>query len=99
MLALNTSFRGLSCGVLRFWRLRVAKDFTKPEYYIGQTVVWNLRFRDKEFSYFVDIVGIAWTNIDWQYLVSLAEDNPFPFEDQNSQWVDAKELRLASFSE
>ena len=49
MLPLNTPFWGLPCGTPRYWRLRVEKDFVKPKYYIGQTVVHQFKIFQKQF--------------------------------------------------
>ena len=95
MLQLNTRFWGLPCGIPRFWRLRVAKDFTKPEYYIGQTVMHCYQLRDKQFRVYVDVLGIAWTGMDWQYLINLPKSHPlFKRDDRECEWVNSKELKL-----
>lgn len=95
MLSPSTRFWGLPCGIPRFWRLRVAKDFSKPEYYIGQTVMHCCQLQDKQFCVYVDVMGISWTGMDWQYLVELPESHPyFKPDDYESEWVDSKDLRL-----
>lgn len=91
----STRFWGLPCGIPRFWRLRVAKDFPKPEYYIGQTVMHCCQLRDKQFRVYVDVLGIASTGIGWQYMVNLPESHPwFKPDDHEYEWVDSKELKL-----
>lgn len=95
MLQPSTRFWGLPCGIPRFWRLWVAKDFTKPEYYIGQTVMHCCQLQNKQFCVYVDVLGIAWTGMDWQYLIDLPKSHPlFKADDCESDWVDSKELRL-----
>ena len=95
MLPLNTPFWGLPCGVPRFWRLRISKDFTKPKYYIGQTVVHWAQVKETEVFAHVDVLGISWTGIDWQYLVNLPENHPwFRAKDEEWIWADSCELKL-----
>jgi hypothetical protein len=95
MLQLSTRFWGLPCGIPRFWRLRVAKDFTKPEYYFGQTVMHCCQLIDKQVFVYVDVLGIAYTGIDWQYMVNLPTAHPwFKPGDRETEWVDSKELKL-----
>ena len=87
MLSPSTPFWGLPCNVPRFWRLRVSRDFTKPEYYIGQTVVYQ--------EVLVDVTGIAWASSDWQYLVELAVYHRQAAKKlELEQWVDSKDLKL-----
>lgn len=93
MLPLNTPFWGLPCGVPRFWRLRIAKDFKKPKYYIGQTVLHRTEIRGKEITSHVDVLGIFWTTHDWQYLVNLPENHPLS-EDGEEQWVWADDSEI-----
>jgi hypothetical protein len=95
MLQLSTRFWGLPCGIPRFWRLRVAKDFTKPEYYIGQTVMHCCQLIDKQVRVYVDVRGIAYTGMDWQYMVELPASHPwFKQFDNQTEWIDSKDLRL-----
>jgi hypothetical protein len=91
----STRFWGLPCGIPRYWRLRVAKDFIKPEYYIGQTVMHCCQLKDKQFCVCVDVLGVAWTGMDWQYMVDLPVSHPyFKADDYETEWVDSKDLRL-----
>lgn len=93
MLAPSTPLWGLPCGIPRFWRLRVAKDFPKPEYYIGQTVLHRTKLRDREIFTHVDVLGVAWSGCGWQYLVEFPSKHPYLDEpDTDSQWVDNNEL-------
>ncbi|BAY90789.1 MULTISPECIES: hypothetical protein [unclassified Tolypothrix] len=95
MLSPSTPFWGIPCGVPRFWRLRVAKDFSKPEYYIGQTVIHVVKRGDKTSEFLVDIRGLSWTGFDWQYFIEVPSCHPDanpPWEE--TAWVDAKELKL-----
>jgi hypothetical protein len=92
MLPLNTPFWGLPCGVPRFWRLRIARDFSKPKYYIGQTVLHRAVVVNREVFAHVDVLGISWTGHDWQYLVNFPSNHPWWRPDEDMQWVDSKEL-------
>lgn len=88
MLSPSTRFWGLPCNVPRFWRLRVAKDFTKPKYHIGQTVIYQ--------EFLVDVTGIAWMFDDWEYLI---EPSVYPQrvkakERAWEEWVKSRELKL-----
>jgi hypothetical protein len=95
MLQPSTRFWGLPCGIPRFWRLRVAKDFPKPEYHIGQTVMHCCVLQDKQVCVYVDVLGISWTGMDWQYLIDLPTSHPyFKPDDYETEWVDSKELKL-----
>lgn len=95
MLQPSTRFWGLPCGIPRFWRLRVAKDFPKPEYYIGQTVMHCCELQNRQVRVYVDVLGISWTGMGWQYLVELPESHPyFKPDDYETEWVDSKELKL-----
>lgn len=95
MLQPSTRFWGLPCGIPRFWRLRVAKDFSKPEYYIGQTVMHCCELQDRRVCVYVDVLGISWTEMDWQYMVKLPASHPwFELDERQYEWVDSKELKL-----
>ncbi|MDZ8227098.1 hypothetical protein [Nostoc sp. ChiVER01] len=77
----------------KFWRLRVSKEFSKPEYYIGQTVLHKTKVKHGEILYPVTVLGLSWTGMDWQYMVSLPEDHPwFEVDDNEREWVDDREL-------
>jgi hypothetical protein len=95
MLQPSTRFWGLPCGVPRFWRLRVAKDFIKPEYYLGQTVMHCCQLKEKQVFVYVDVLGISWTGMDWQYMVDLPTRHPwFKPDDHECEWIDSKDLKL-----
>lgn len=95
MLAPTMPFWGLPCGVPRFWRLRVARDFSKPKYYIGQTVVHVVKRPNIEYRIHVDVLGLAWSGSDWQYMIEMPEYHPFFKPDQSDwDWVDDNELIL-----
>ncbi|MEH1786455.1 MAG: hypothetical protein V7L23_12925 [Nostoc sp.] len=77
----------------KFWRLRVSKEFSKPEYYIGQTVLHKTKVKQGEILYPVTVLGLFWTGMDWEYIVALPEDHPwFEIDDRELEWVDDWEL-------
>lgn len=43
MLAADAPTLGIFQQASKFWRLRVSKEFDKPEYYIGQTVLHRVK--------------------------------------------------------
>lgn len=94
MLSPSMPFWGLPCGAPRFWRVRVAKDFSKPKYYIGQLVAHNITV-PRVSTEFVTVIGFAWSGIDWQWLIDVEESHPWfkPYE-MEFHWVDEKELTL-----
>lgn len=95
MLSPSTPFWGLPCGVPRFWRLRIAKEFDKPKYYIGQTVVHVVNRLGINGRFYVDVLGLVWNGQDWQYCILIPEDHPdFKSNQSDWDWVDDKELTL-----
>ena len=93
MLAVDGPILGNFRQASQFWRLRVSKEFSKPEYYIGQTVLHKTKVKQGEILYPVTVLGLSWTGLDWQYRVSLPEDHPwFEVDDNESEWVDDHEL-------
>ncbi|MEH2399668.1 hypothetical protein [Nostoc sp.] len=93
MLAPDAPTLGIFQQASKFWRLRVSKEFDKPEYYIGQTVLHKIKVRQGEILYPVTVLGLSWTGMDWQYQVSLPEDHPwFQVDDNELEWVDDREL-------
>jgi hypothetical protein len=74
-------------------RLRITKEFDKPEFFIGQTVLHKTKVKQGEILYPVTVVGLSWTGMDWQYSVSLPEDHLwFKADDNEREWVDDQEL-------
>ncbi|MDZ8260636.1 hypothetical protein [Nostoc sp. ChiQUE01b] len=95
MIALDAPSLGNFRQASKFWRLRVSKEFSKPEYYIGQTVLHKIKVKQGEILYPVTVLGLSWTGMDWQYSVSLPEDHPwFEPDDNEREWVDDHELEL-----
>jgi hypothetical protein len=93
MLAVDAPTLGIFSQAPQFWRLRITKEFDKPEYFIGQTVLHKTKVKQGEILYPVTVVGLSWTGMDWQYSVSLPEDHPwFKPDDNEREWVDDREL-------
>lgn len=93
MLAVDVPTLGIYDRAPQFWRLRVSKEFDKPEYFIGQTVLHKTKVKQGEILYPVRVVGLSWTGMDWQYSVALPEDHPwFKVDDNEREWVDDREL-------
>lgn len=95
MISPSTPFWGLPCGIARYWRLRVAKDFSRPKYYIGQTVIHEVNRVNAKGRFFVDVLGLVWNGKEWQYCVCIPDDHPdFKINDSDWDWVEDKELTL-----
>lgn len=91
MLSLEPSTLGNHCDVnaLKFWHLRINKNYDKPEYYIGQTVLHRIKVSQGEILHPVTIFGVLWTGIDWEYAVQFPENHPhFQPEDSEWDWLD-----------
>ena len=88
MLAVDAPPLGNFRQAPQFWRLRITKEFDKPEYYIGQTVLHRIRVRQGEILHPVTVLGLRWTGIDWEYFVELPENHPwFEAEDREVEWL------------
>ncbi|MEH1903089.1 MAG: hypothetical protein V7L04_17165 [Nostoc sp.] len=76
---------GVFSQASKFWRLRISKEFAKPEYYIGQTVLHKIKVRQGEILHPVTVIGLRWSGFDWMYAVELPEDHP-QFEPEDHGW-------------
>jgi hypothetical protein len=85
MLALDAPVLGISGQASQFWRLRISKNYDKPEYYIGQTVMHKMKVRQGEILHPVTVIGVRWNGIDWSYAVLLPEDHP-QFDPEDHGW-------------
>lgn len=95
MISPSTPFWGIPCNVPRFWRLRVAKDFSRPKYYIGQTIIHVVGLQGRTSEFLVDVIGISWTGEQWQYQIELPDCHPFYDKfDQRVDWVESNVLKL-----
>lgn len=93
MLASDVPVFSLAGKSPRFWHLRISRDFDKPKYFIGQTVLHKIQVRQGEILHPVELIGISWTGIDWQYSAKLPDDHPwFRFEDNEVEWLDEHQI-------
>ena len=92
MLSLNSLLEQSFCSQ-DFWQLPVTKEFDQPEYYIGQTVFHLMKVEQGEILHPVTVHGVAWTGVDWEYLVELPPSHPrFKKEDREWDWLGDYEL-------
>ena len=88
MLSLNPFELG-SIGFEDFWSLRVTKEFTNPDYYIGQVVLLRHKVSQGEILFPVEITGISWMGDSWEYKVELPPDHPHFIErDREVEWYE-----------
>jgi hypothetical protein len=94
MLASDAPILTLASKVPRFWHLRIDReDFSKPEYYIGQTVFHKMKVKHGEILHPVTVIGLWWSGWDWTYCIQLPEDHPeFVYEDHEWHEVEAHQL-------
>jgi hypothetical protein len=93
MLSLNTA-PGLCVNDSEdFWLLRVSKDFDQPEYFIGQTVWHRMKHPAGEILHPVEVIGLWWNGLDWNYIVSLPEDHP-QFVPENNQVIEVEDWQI-----
>ncbi|MDF5712068.1 MAG: hypothetical protein PUP90_31445 [Nostoc sp. S4] len=85
MLAPDAPTLGIFSQASKFWRLRVSKEFSKPEYYIGQTVLHRINVKQGEILHPVKIIGARWDGVGWVYAVELPDDHPL-FEREDHAW-------------
>jgi hypothetical protein len=78
MLAVDAPNLGSCCNAnaLKFWHLRISKVFTKPEYYIGQSVLHKMKVKQGEILHPVTVIGLWWSGNSWTYFIQLPEDHP-----------------------
>ena len=93
MLAVDVPTLGNFRQAPQFWRLRITKEFDKPEYYIGQTVLHRIKVRQGEILHPITVIGLYWSGIDWIYIIDLPENHPqFKLEDHT--WGEAQDWQL-----
>ncbi|MHC5765736.1 MAG: hypothetical protein ACYTXI_08935 [Nostoc sp.] len=85
MIASDAPTLGIFRQASKFWRLQISKEFDKPEYYIGQTVLHKMKVRQGEILHPVTVIGLRWSGFDWMYAVELPEDHP-QFHPENHGW-------------
>jgi hypothetical protein len=67
------------------YSLQIIGDCDQPEYYIGQLVLHRMKRSNGEILHPVQIIGLYWTGIDWEYAVSLPPDHP-QFVEEDHEW-------------
>jgi hypothetical protein len=94
MVALNAPVSGC-CDVnaLRFWHLRISKAFSRPEYYIGQTVLHKMEVKHGEILHPVMVIGLWWNGFNWVYAIDLPKDHPH-FKPEDHEWDDVEDYQL-----
>lgn len=91
MISFNSSLQ--SCVAARCNALLIIGDFDQPEYHIGQLVWHCIKRPTGETLYPVQIVGICWSGLYWEYCVVLPEHHPwFQFNDSDYEWVSSDVL-------
>lgn len=86
MLASSGNF---SAGSLCFWHQPVSKEFSQPQYFIGELALHVMRVPKGYVLHLVKVVGAYWTGIDWQYAIELPTDHPYYKKlDGEFEWVD-----------
>lgn len=93
MLAVDAPTLGIFSQAPQFWRLRVSKEFDKPEYFIGQTVLHKMKVRQGEILHPVTVIGVRWCGAGWMYAVEFPEDHP-QFELEDHAWDELEEYLL-----
>lgn len=87
MLASQTPTLGNCCDVsaLKFWYLRIIKNYDNPEYYIGETVLHRMKHPQGEILHPVTVFGMLWTGVNWEYAVQFPKNHP-RFKPEDSEW-------------
>lgn len=93
MLALDVPNLGVFQQASKFWRLQVSKEFSKPEYFLGQTVLHKIQVRQGEILHPVTVIGVRWDGFGWMYAVELPEDHP-QFEPEDHGWDELERWQL-----
>lgn len=97
MLPSISPFRVGEPACLYFWQLPISKQFTLPQYYIGQVVLHQIKRPNGEILHPVVVIGISWTGSDWQYGVQFPEDHPqYQPGDIEADWVDEWQIEEAN---
>lgn len=75
-------------GSLCFWYEPVIKEFSQPEYFIGELVFHIVQVVDGYILYPVKVLGLCWTGLDWEYAVELPVEHPYYIADDcEVYWV------------
>src|SRR3712207_1240079 len=77
MVSYRRFFQGLSIPAFQTcWFVRVSKKFSLPEYYPGQVVFHVMQAPGGYIAHPVEVVGLIWNGLDWDYWVALPPDHP-----------------------
>jgi len=93
MLAIDVPTLGICDRAPQFWRLRITKEFDKPEYFIGQTVLHKMKVSQGEILHPVKVVGLRWSGVEWVYSVEFPKDHP-QFELEDHEWDELEDSQL-----
>lgn len=94
MLPLSSSLQDCAAPCCSY-SLQIIGEFSQPEYYIGQLVLHRIKRPNGEILHPVQILGVFWTGLDWQYAVSYPPDHPhFQIDDGEFDWIDDWQLEL-----
>lgn len=95
MLAVDAPVSAMCCSAnaLKFWHLRITKNFPLPKYYIGQAVFHVMKVKQGEILHPVTIIGIGWNRTGWDYEVELPSDHPdLNLDDLEYSWLSENEI-------
>lgn len=67
------------------YSLKIIEEFGQPEYYIGQLILHRIKLCNGEILHPVQVCGVLWTGIDWEYAVTLPSDHP-QFVEEDHEW-------------
>lgn len=88
MLPVESPFKVNEPTCLYFWQLPVTKRYNLPKYYIGQVVLHIIKQENGEILHPVEIIGIVWTEEEWEYAVNLPKEHPeYQEEEDEVTWV------------
>jgi hypothetical protein len=65
--------------------LQIIEDFDQPEYYIGQLVWHRIKRPNGEILHPVQIIGLYWCGVGWEYAVTFPPDHP-QFINEDYEW-------------
>jgi len=85
MLPFSSLFQACAASSCSY-SLEIIEKFGQPEYYIGQLVLHRMKRCNGEILYPVQVFGLMFTLVNWDYAVSLPSDHP-QFIDEDSEWV------------
>jgi hypothetical protein len=60
----------------KYWVLKLPRIYPKPEFQIGEIVLYSDYISDVEADYIVRINGLNWTGLEWEYAIQLPVNHP-----------------------